>query len=58
MAIHLAILQHITQISEVKSFWGKDKNIYYTTGPLNAWIWLADERSEVRNYFQVNAQRT
>ncbi len=25
---------------------------------LNAWIWLADERSEVCNYFQGNAQRT
>ncbi len=29
----------------------------YTTGPLNAWIWLADERSEVCNYFQGNARR-
>ncbi len=30
--------------------------LYY--GPLNASIWLADERSEVYNYFQGNAQRT
>ncbi len=29
----------------------------YTTGPLNAWIWLADERSKVCNYFQGNARR-
>ncbi len=25
---------------------------HYATGPLNAWIWLAEERSEVCNYFQ------
>ncbi len=25
---------------------------------LNAWIWLADKRSEVCNYFQKNARRT
>ncbi len=29
--------------------------LYHTTGPLNAWIWLADERSEVRTYLQGNA---
>ncbi len=32
--------------------------IAYTTGPLNAWIWLADEHSKVCNYFQGNARRT
>ncbi len=32
-------------------------SFYYTTGPLNAWIWLADERSKVCNYFQGNARR-
>ncbi len=26
--------------------------------PLNVWIWLADERSEVWNYFQENTRRT
>ncbi len=26
--------------------------LYYTTGVLNAWIWLADESSKVCNYFQ------
>ncbi len=30
--------------------------LYHTTGPLNAWIWLADERSEVRIYLQVNTR--
>ncbi len=30
--------------------------IIYTT--INAWIWLADERSEVYTYFQGNARRT
>ncbi len=30
----------------------------YTTGPLNAWIWLADEHSKVCNYFQGNARQT
>ncbi len=30
---------------------------FYTTGLLNAWIWLADERSKVCNYFQENALR-
>ncbi len=29
---------------------------HYTTGPLNAWIWLADEHSKVCNYFQGNAR--
>ncbi len=33
-------------------------NFNYSTGPLNAWIWLAEERSNVCNYFQGNAQRT
>ncbi len=41
--------------------------LIYTTGPLNAWIWLADKRSEVwrsyyfsitLNYFQGNAWQT
>ncbi len=31
---------------------------FYTTGPLNAWIWLADECSKVCNYFQGNARQT
>ncbi len=26
---------------------------YYTTGPLNAWIWLAEEHSEMCNYFHI-----
>ncbi len=30
----------------------------YITGPLNAWIWLAEERSEVCNYFMGNTRRT
>ncbi len=30
--------------------------LFYTTGPLNAWIWLAGKPSKVCNYFQGNAQ--
>ncbi len=33
-------------------------NVFYTKGPLNAWIWLAEEHSEVCNYFQGNARWT
>ncbi len=29
--------------------------LFYTTGPLNAWIWLAGKLSKVCNYFQGNA---
>ncbi len=36
----------------------RERERYRTTGLLNAWIWLADKRSNVCNYFQGNAHRT
>ncbi len=50
-----AVFQYVCNIQNLLKLYN---NLVYTTGPLNAWIWLADERSKVCNYFQGNARRT
>ncbi len=44
------IMSHV--ISQSMSRQRCQYNSIYTTGPLNAWIWLAVERSKVCNYFR------